>query len=191
MLEPGHSKTPTYQSYNCMLDRCYNPNASNYHRYGGLGRKVCDRWRGSYKNFLLDMGTRPSGMTLERKNTKGDYEPGNCIWATPKEQANNRLNNRVLEVRGVRRTLKQWSELTGLSVQLIRYRIDKKGMSVVSAIENPLRNAYRMTYKGRTKTLLEWSKCSGINYRTLRSRYGRGWSPEQCLQCAKVGKKFI
>jgi hypothetical protein len=88
----GKKQTAEYRSWLAMKTRCYNPNEPFWHRYGGRGIKVCDRWRTSFENFFADMGQRPSFKhTLDRwPNYDGDYEPGNCRWATRSEQSANK-----------------------------------------------------------------------------------------------------
>lgn len=90
----GLTKTPEYKTWLNIRDRCYNPENTSYKYYGGRGIRVCKRWRNSFEDFLADMGKRPKGLSIERKNTNGNYTPDNCCWATAKEQANNRRNNR-------------------------------------------------------------------------------------------------
>lgn len=85
----AHYRSPTYNSYRSMLARC-KPTHRQYKDYGGRGISICSRWLESFENFLADMGERPAGKTLDREKNDGNYEPGNCRWATRLEQNRNK-----------------------------------------------------------------------------------------------------
>jgi hypothetical protein len=99
LIKHGQSNSPTYCSWKSMHSRCSNPNKHDWNNYGGRGIKVCAQWSGpqGFQQFLLDMGERPPGTTLDRyPNNDGNYEPGNVRWATPKQQrANQRPKPRL------------------------------------------------------------------------------------------------
>jgi hypothetical protein len=90
-----HKYRREYSSYRAMLDRCTNTKNISYKYYGGRGITVCERWRASFNNFLIDLGERPVGCSLERKENSKNYEPGNCKWATSQEQATNKRPYKV------------------------------------------------------------------------------------------------
>ena len=114
------SKTPTYKTWCEIKHRCYNPNCSQYKNYGARGIKMCDRWFYSYENFLDDMGERPEGMSIDRIDVNGNYEPFNCRWANSETQCNNRRNNIYIEYNGETKTLKQWCDIFEMDYQNIK-----------------------------------------------------------------------
>lgn len=81
----GYLKTPTYRAWNGARNRCNNPNNKDYDNYGGRGIRMCERWS-LFQNFLADMGEAPEKLSLDRINNDGNYEPGNCRWATKSQQ---------------------------------------------------------------------------------------------------------
>lgn len=132
LLKHGLCESPTYQAWKDMKRRCTNVKAKNFHHYGGRGIKFCEAWR-TFAGFLADMGVRPHGLTLERRNNNGNYEPGNCYWAPVIDQANNTRRNRFIEIDGRRQTISQWARERGVSRFLIRDRLDA-GVHPVQAV---------------------------------------------------------
>lgn len=128
-LHPGNTKhsmsnTPTYRTWSKMKERCFNPRFVKFSFYGGRGITVCERWM-TFANFLADMGVRPTGMTLDRKDSDGDYEPSNCRWATRLEQANNTRTNRFVDLDGERLTVAQLARRTGINDRTIIDRLNR------------------------------------------------------------------
>lgn len=112
-----------------MLVRCRNPNYPRFWRYGGRGIRVCKRWL-TFANFLADMGKRPSpDHSLDRIDNDGNYEPGNCRWASRLEQVNNCYSNVRITRDGVTRTLAEWARITGLKHATLWARVKVHGMS--------------------------------------------------------------
>jgi len=136
------SKNPeikrTYAIWRGMRSRCLNKKRSSYRFYGGRGIEVCERWN-SFPNFRSDMGNAPVGKTLDRIDNNGNYEHGNCRWATRKEQSNNTRSNVHLTVQGRTQTIMQWSEEKGIEWSTIFYRL-ARGWSAERAVMQPLRN---------------------------------------------------
>lgn len=137
-------QTPAYRTWAAMKLRCYNKNHEHYRFYGGRGISVCERWRQSYRNFLQDMGPRPTGTTLDRIDNDGPYSPDNCRWATKQEQVNNSRSVRLLTFDGQTRSISEWARVIGIQDGTIRYRL-KKGWSIEQALTAPLQNQGRTT----------------------------------------------
>ena len=104
-----------YKVWSHIKQRCLNPKDSHYKYYGGRGICICDRWLNSYVNFLVDMGRCPKSLTIERIDNDGNYEPGNCKWATQKEQVRNRSNNVWIEFDNKRMIQTDWLRELGVT----------------------------------------------------------------------------
>jgi hypothetical protein len=122
-----------------MLARCRNRRDRRYSDYGGRGITVCARWAQSFPAFFADMGPRPSPQhSIERKDNAGDYEPGNCVWATRKEQQRNTRRNRLLTYRGLTLPAVAWAERIGMNPHTLRDRL-RLGWPVAKALTTPIR----------------------------------------------------
>lgn len=118
------NRSLVYSSWGGMVARCTNSNIPQWNDYGGRGIKVCDRWL-KFENFLADMGECPNGMSIDRIDVNGNYEPGNCRWATPKEQSRNRRNTVFLTVNGRTQPLAEWADEIGCGYdRLLRRKMD-------------------------------------------------------------------
>lgn len=137
-----HGKTGdrTYQTWRNMIRRCYDKKCNDYPRYGGRGIHVCYEWY-LFENFLSDMGDRPARMSLDRIDVNGRYSKENCRWATAKKQMNNRTINHYVTANGVKKTIAEWSDETGLGWQVIHGRL-KRGWSDKRAVTTPVDTRY-------------------------------------------------
>lgn len=136
-IHGGHNLRE-YASWQKLKYRCLNVDDNAYDRYGGRGITVCERWANSFENFFADMGPRPSDKhSIDRINNDGNYEPGNCRWATAREQNLNQRRNRRLTLKEETMTITEWAKRLGVSATAIRRRIDKKGWSVHKALTTP------------------------------------------------------
>lgn len=148
----NYNKTPEYRALHHAKTRCYNTNYPLYHRYGGRGIRVCDRWNqpGGHLNFIADMGPRPSpAHSLERKDNDGDYEPNNCVWATKAEQALNRSTNRMLPHDGKTQHLSVWAKQLGMRRSTLEQRL-AAGWPIDRALTTPVRKLSKATKKEKT-----------------------------------------
>lgn len=118
-----------------MISRCKLPSGRAYKYYGGRGIKVCERWV-KFENFLVDMGERPTGKSIDRINNDGNYEPGNCRWATDIEQHRNRSDNVRITFNGETMTMAEWEERLSMKRGLLRDRISS-GWSAEDALMRP------------------------------------------------------
>ena len=179
----GLSGLPIYARWQGMHRRCNNPADPHYDRYGGRGIQVCQRWN-SIHAFLEDMGHPPAGMTLDRVDNEGNYEPGNCRWATQEQQNENTCRNRFVEWQGRQQTIKAWGQELDLNPRQISERL-RRGWTVERALTTPTPRGFE---EGRTRHCEEakrlWAK-NGRRYRGLPDRPRRApakrayRSPEQ------------
>lgn len=120
----GMSKTPTYIAWIEARKRCFKPQNERFHYYGGRGITMCPRWAESFENFLADMGLRPDGLSLDRIDNDGNYEPGNCRWATQLEQVSNRRNCIYVALAGERVTCAEAARRLGLTHDTVKRRLE-------------------------------------------------------------------
>lgn len=138
----GMTKTREYRAWANMLSRCNNPNTTNYERWGGRGISVCYEWEQSFELFLKDMGKCPDKMSIDRIDNDGNYEIGNCRWATQLEQAKNRNNNHFLTYAGETLIMSEWARRFNIVPGTISGRLIL-GWSVKKALTTPVNTLYR------------------------------------------------
>lgn len=173
--------TRIYKTFHQMKQRCYNPNNPGYANYGGRGITICDEWlkdielfaEWAYKNGWSENKTREE-QTIDRIDVNGNYCPENCRLIPMKEQYFNRTDTHYITIDGVTKTIREWSEISGVSMTVINSRIEKFGWNEKEAVFTPARKMRErtgsITYKGETHSISEWSKITGISIQTISNR---------------------
>jgi hypothetical protein len=132
-LRHGFNRTPTYICWSNMRSRCSNPRQRSYASYGGRGITVCERWQ-TFENFLADMGAQPAGLTIDRIDVNGSYEPGNCRWASQEVQDNNKRTTVYVVLDDRRMSMSQAAAAVGCSPGRVRYAVQRHGDSWLSFV---------------------------------------------------------
>ena len=129
----GKSFHPLYKTWMGIWQRCTDKSNKDYKNYGGRGISVCGRWK-DIDLFIFDMGSRPDGGTIDRKDNNKNYSKSNCRWATRTEQVRNRRVTKYLTLNGETLTMKQWSEKIGITYSSLHQRVNSLGWSVKKAL---------------------------------------------------------
>lgn len=145
----GMTKTRVYKAWLGMRARCGNPRQTAYSYYGGRGIKVCERWS-VFENFLADMGEPGVGLTLDRIDSNGNYEPSNCRWATKAEQTRNQRKSVRLTMNGKTLTQTEWAREVGIHSKTISMRL-RAGFSDEEALTAPKSPGRRTDLAARAK----------------------------------------
>jgi len=137
-----------YRSWRMARARCFNPKNNRYPEYGARGITMCSRWANSFDTFLEDLGDAPSSKhSIERVNNDGNYEPGNCRWATNTEQSRNKTTNVLITHNGQMRTMAEWAEVLGIPYKTMHWRYTVKGWSMTKIADTTVREQWNNTAK--------------------------------------------
>lgn len=144
LLKHGYSRTRLYRIWDAMRARCYNPSHKAYKNYGGRGVTVCDEWRDNFpafKDWAFYAGY-DDGLTIDRIDVNGNYEPNNCRWITNAEQQANRSDSIVIEYSGEKKIVSQWAREYGISANVLGNRL-RSGWDFERALKTPVRKIRR------------------------------------------------
>ena len=184
----------TYVSWYGAKYRCLNKKARKWKNYGGRGIEICERWKNDFAAFLADMGERPPGTSLDRIDNDGDYEPGNCRWATCKQQQRNKRNTKWIEYNGVVKDAASWVDEFGMNGRILVNRV-RNGWDAEVAFETPVspvgpgrrgRPSFSglndsLTKNGITKPVRKWLEELDIPIHQFVMRRQRGRSIEDAV----------
>ena len=166
-----------------MKARCSNPNNPHYKYYGGRGITVCEEWQhvDKFREWAYNNGYKP-GLTIDRIDVNGNYEPSNCRWVTMQEQQFNKTDSHLITYKGETKCLAEWENQLGIDHRTILARLNN-GWTVEQALFIPINNHLtKISYNNQTHTLTEWATITNISVNTLHSRLNiLHWSIEKAL----------
>lgn len=167
-----------YKRYRSMINRCYNPNHTHYHNYGGRGITVCNEWKNDYQKFCdwANSSGYKEGLTLDRIDNNKGYSPENCRWATRKEQGRNQRTNVKITINGKTKLMCEWAEISGISEGNISKRI-KRGWGDEDLLKPLNETNHYIKHNGEKHTIAEWSRILNIPYSTIAQRVAKGLQP--------------
>lgn len=178
----GMSCSSEYRIWQGMIARCTNPNEMHFADYGARGIAVCDRWRTSFEAFFADMGARPSSRhSLDRKDNDGDYEPSNCRWAIPIQQATNRRRTLKTEFGGVVMPTAMLARSVNIEPATLAARL-QRGWKIADAVGKPVENRKPRHLVGTERlTASEIQARFGVSRQRLNYRLRQGMSVEDAI----------
>lgn len=177
-------------AFNMTKQRCYNPKCRDYHYYGGRGITICKRWLTSFDNFLEDMGVRPEGMTLERKENSKGYTKSNCVWASRVVQSSNTRTTKLITWMGITACISEWERALGWKAGVLKARL-RLGYTTEQAFTKPVKpglslsarpkkqrskESYIVKRKGLDHPLSKLSRDDVINMRNSHQAKGTSFS---------------
>ena len=185
------SDTRTYSTWTSMRNRCNNPKADNYDRYGGRGIKVCDDWNHSFEKFFADMGERPKNTTIDRIDGSKGYFKGNCRWASHRLQTLNRDETVWLEYKGEILCISDMAKKYKLTRSMISNRL-KKGMTTEQAIEIPRQKVmYEVTANNETLGMVEFCGKYRLATSSISRKKKQGFSIKDAMKYYLEQKGFF
>lgn len=143
----GMSYSKEFVSWTKAKDRCFNSKHPAFHKYGGSGITMCDKWKNSFEEFYSELGLCPRGHTIDRIDNNKGYEPGNCRWASKKTQSQNSVWPRVVTIAGVSKNISEWAAVYGISNSVIYNRLNKLMWPIEQAVTTPPRKLRKRVLK--------------------------------------------
>ena len=180
-----------YRIWSLMKSRCTNPKLDFYDRYGGRGIQLCDEWKTFeiFAEWARKNGYR-DGLSIDRINVNGNYEPENCQWSTDIEQARNKRTSHFISINSESKTIAEWAEISGLPYKTLQRRIYTGcGEENLLAPIGYQHQDNLLEINGVRKTINAWAKEVGLPYSTIKRRYERGIRGSDLLKKGRLNKK--